>query len=376
MNTLINTALIVGGGFSGMAAALQLAKLGIAVELIEMDPSWQNYRAGISLSGAMLRALKTLGLLEAFMEVGHASDGIDILEADDAFVGRLETPRAAGADIPGGGAVMRPVLARLLADAIFRAGVEVRIGCTYKSMHPAGDGVVVELTDGSRRRYDLVVAADGVESSIREALFPKAPRPRFLGQGAWRALLPRSADIERTTLWVGPNFKAGLDPVAEDKMYVFFNQNRDPLEAIAHDQLVPLFKGLLAGCPSPRLRGLAGQLDGGASIIYKPIEVLLMPPPWHTGRVVLIGDAAHATTPHLASGACMGIEDAIVLADEIGRGATVEAALDAYQARRWERCRLIVENSARLGEIEMHGGDRRAHAQIMQESFMALAEPI
>ena len=72
----------------------------------------------------------------------------------------------------------------------------------------------------------------------------------------------------------------------------------------------------------------------------------------------------------------MGIEYAIVLADEIGRAATVEAALDAYQARRWERCRLIVENSARLGEIEMHGGDRRAHAQIMQESFMALAEPI
>jgi 2-polyprenyl-6-methoxyphenol hydroxylase-like FAD-dependent oxidoreductase len=92
--------------------------------------------------------------------------------------------------------------------------------------------------------------------------------------------------------------------------------------------------------------------------------------------VVLIGDTVHATTPHLASGACIGIEDAIVLAEELARGTSLEAALAAFQQRRWERCRLVVENSARLGEIEIGGGDKQEHARIMHESFHALAQPI
>jgi 2-polyprenyl-6-methoxyphenol hydroxylase-like FAD-dependent oxidoreductase len=92
--------------------------------------------------------------------------------------------------------------------------------------------------------------------------------------------------------------------------------------------------------------------------------------------VVLIGDTVHATTPHLASGACIGIEDAIVLAEEIERHAGIDAALAAFQARRWERCRMVVENSGRLGEIEMANGDKEEHSRIMRESLIALAQPI
>jgi 2-polyprenyl-6-methoxyphenol hydroxylase-like FAD-dependent oxidoreductase len=84
----------------------------------------------------------------------------------------------------------------------------------------------------------------------------------------------------------------------------------------------------------------------------------------------------HATTPHLASGACIGIEDALVLAEELGRAAEVGEALAAFEARRWERCRMVVQNSARLGEIEVAGGDKEEHARIMRESLMALAQPI
>ena len=101
-----------------------------------------------------------------------------------------------------------------------------------------------------------------------------------------------------------------------------------------------------------------------------------MPRPWTKGRVALIGDTVHATTPHLASGACIGIEDAIVLAEEVGRHPRVEAALAAFEARRWERCRMVVENSGRLGEIEIAGGDKEEHARIMRDSLVALAQPI
>ena len=84
----------------------------------------------------------------------------------------------------------------------------------------------------------------------------------------------------------------------------------------------------------------------------------------------------HATTPHLASGACIGIEDGIVLAEELAGGGGIEAALARFQARRWERCRMVVENSARLGVIERTGGDKAEHARIMRDSHQALAAPI
>jgi 2-polyprenyl-6-methoxyphenol hydroxylase-like FAD-dependent oxidoreductase len=110
--------------------------------------------------------------------------------------------------------------------------------------------------------------------------------------------------------------------------------------------------------------------------VFRPLEGLLVPLPWAKGRVVLIGDTVHATTPHLASGACIGIEDALVLAEEIARHSQVESALAAFEARRWERCRMVVENSGRLGEIEIAGGDKEEHATIMRQSLMALAQPI
>ena len=91
---------------------------------------------------------------------------------------------------------------------------------------------------------------------------------------------------------------------------------------------------------------------------------------------MLIGDAAHATTPHLASGACIGIEDAIVLAEELARADAIATGLRAFEDRRWERCRMVVENSVRLGEIEISGGDPAEHGRIMRESMMALAAPV
>ncbi len=103
---------------------------------------------------------------------------------------------------------------------------------------------------------------------------------------------------------------------------------------------------------------------------------MLLPPPWSKGHVVLIGDAVHATTPHLGAGACIGIEDAIVLAQELDRQETLPAALKSFGERRWERCRMVVQNSLRLGEIEATNGDRAEHAEIMRKSAMALAEPI
>jgi len=124
------------------------------------------------------------------------------------------------------------------------------------------------------------------------------------------------------------------------------------------------------------LQQIRAALNEDSQIIYRPLEGLLMRDPWYSGRVVLVGDAVHATTPHLASGACIGLEDGVVLAEEVVGAANVAAALERFFARRWERCRMVVENSARLGEIEKTGGDKEEHRRIMGESLRALAAPI
>lgn len=376
MSQHARTVLIVGGGFSGMAAAIQLRKQGHQVDLVEIDPGWRSYGAGISLGGATLRAFRTLGILDTFLENGHAADGVHICLPHGPKVAELPTPRMAGADVPGGGGIMRPVLARILAEATRASGTHVRLGCTFTAIEQDAEGVEVAFTDGSRQRYDLVIGADGLYSKVRQTVFPQAPRPQYSGQAVWRAVLPRPTDIETCVMWMGPRIKPGVNPVSKTEMYLFVTEPRPTNEHVDPATFADHLRGLLADFPAPALQAIRAQIGPDSQIVYRPLEGLLMPRPWSNGRVVLIGDTVHATTPHLASGACIGIEDALVLAEEIGREVPVSAALAAFEARRWERCRMVVQNSARLGEIEVAGGDKEEHARIMRESLMALAQPI
>lgn len=375
--TSIRNVLIIGGGFSGMSAAIQLARQGVPVDLVEIDAGWRSYGAGISLGGATLRAFKTLGVLEAFIHEGSAHDGADILLPNGHKVASLPTPHLAGPDVPGGGAIMRPALAKILADATRAAGVNVRLGLTFTAIRQDAEGVEVEFTDGSRGRYDVVIGADGLYSKVRETVFPDAPKPKYSGQGVWRAVLPRPPEITGMQMWMGPKHKPGVNLVSKTHLYLFLTEDRAVHTHIPAEEHVQRLRDLLAPFPDPVLQRLREQIGPDSQILYRPLEGLLMPQPWFSGRVVLIGDTVHATTPHLASGACIGIEDGLVVAEELGRGdGTVQQALERFQARRWERCRMVVENSARLGEIEIEGGDKEEHARIMRESMMALAQPI
>jgi 2-polyprenyl-6-methoxyphenol hydroxylase-like FAD-dependent oxidoreductase len=372
----VNRVLIIGGGFSGMSAAIELRKRGVEVDIAEIDPGWRSYGAGISLGGATLRAFGTLGILDEFLRRGAASDGVDVFLANGAHIATLPTPRVAGADVPGGAAILRPVLASILADATRASGTKVRLGCTFTTIEQDDDGVTVGFTDGSSGRYDLVIGADGLYSKVRETLFPEAPTPKYSGQGVWRAVLPRPPEIERASMWLGQKIKTGVNPVSATEMYLFVTEDRAENTFIDPSEFVSRLKNLLAPFPAPLMQTIRGQLDESSHIIFRPLEALLLPQPWSRGRVVLIGDTVHATTPHMASGACIGIEDALVLADELEQAADVGTALQAFQARRWERCRMVVENSARLGEIEIAGGDKQEHSHIMRETMMSLANPI
>jgi 2-polyprenyl-6-methoxyphenol hydroxylase-like FAD-dependent oxidoreductase len=368
--------LIVGGGFSGLSAAIAFRKLGASVILVEIAGDSGAYGAGISIGGATLRALRQLGVLDAYLAEGYVCEATELRAANDHPIQFMPAPRLAGAEVPGNGAVMRPVLARILHDAAVAAGADVRLSTTVEALSDDGEGVDAVLSDGTSRRYDLVIGADGLLSAMRGRLFPDAPAPAYNGQSVWRAVLPKLPEVNHTMLWVGPNSKVGLNPVSDALMYIFVNENRPSRDRVADAKLVPYLQALLESFPAPLVQQARGLIGADSQIIFRPLDGLLMPLPWHKSRIVLIGDAVHATTPHLASGAGIGIEDAIVLAEECALAADIETGLAAFEARRWERCRMVVENSARLGEIEVTNGDKAEHAAIMGRSFAALAEAI
>jgi 2-polyprenyl-6-methoxyphenol hydroxylase-like FAD-dependent oxidoreductase len=376
MNSGINKILVIGGGFAGMTAALQLSRQGFDVDLVEIDAGWRSYGAGISLHGSTLRVINELGLIDQFMQEGFASDGLELRGPNDVVVAAIPTPRVAGPDIPGGGAIMRPALAKILSEAVRSSPTHVRLGLTFTDISQDETGATVSFSDGSVSRYDLVIGADGLYSAVRAKVFPDAPKPRFIGQSVWRAVLPRPEGIETVTMWMGPKLKVGVNRVTADQVYLFLTEDRATNDFVAPETFVEHLRGLLERFPSPIIQKIASELSSEHQIVYRPLEQMLLPRPWHRGRIALIGDAVHATTPHLAAGACIGIEDAMVLAEELAKGTDLAAALSAFEDRRWDRCRMVVENSGRLADIEIHGGSREEHASIMQQSMKSLAQAI
>ena len=375
--TAVSKVLVIGGGFSGMAAAIQMRKAGIAVDLVEISPNWRPEGAGITVNGASLRAFETLGVFGEIEKHGYVSSGVDLCAPTGQKVGEIPTPKVVGSDVPGGGGILRPELARILADVTLAGGAKVRVDCTYESFTQDADGVDVAFSDGTRGRYDLVVGAEGVNSKLREMLFPEIAPPQYIGQVVWRAVLPRPAEIVRPRMWMGGAVKVGVNPVSATNMYMFVTEPR-PEKSYPDPATFPdLMAAMLRPFPDPLLQALIPEFyQPAASIDYRPLANLLVPAPWNRGRIVLIGDTVAATTPHLASGAGIGIESGIVLAEELARADNLQDALDRFHARRWERCRMVIHNSEKLCRIEMENGDKAEHAAIMRNSMIALAQPI
>lgn len=375
---LVNKVLVIGGGIGGMCAAIQLRKQGVEVELVELSPDWTVYGAGITVSGPTLRALRTVGVVDEVIARGGHWTAIDICAGDGSVLNTVPVAHAEGAEeLPPAGGILRPVLADILAKATRAARVRVRLGVTFEHLAQDTDGVDVRFTDGTAGRYDLVIGADGLNSQVRGAVFPGAPEPVFTGQGSWRTVVPRTR--RNSTIFMGRTTKAGLNPVSETESYLFALDQRDRFDFIPAEQWPALLADLLEEFGGAIAEVRTGLRDGSIPsdrIIYRPLMGQMLPVPWHRGRVVLLGDAVHATTPHLASGAGLAVEGAVVLAEELARCNYLEGALAAYCGRRYDRSRLVVSSSMRMGELEQTGGSKDEHMRVMVHAMTALRAAI
>lgn len=364
--------LVVGAGLSGMVLATALKRAGADVDLIELHLKWDVLGVGISVQGPALRALKSIGLLERCITAGFGYSQVVNCDSNGNVEGVVELPRLNGPQYPSCVGMMRPALHEVIAAALHEAGVAPRFGLTVRALAPTGE---VEFSDGKSGHYDAVVGADGASSRVRELLFGADRRPQYTGQAVWRAMVPKPAEVKARHAYYGPRHKAGFNPVSQAEMYIYLVQNVQGNPRLESDRWPAVMQELLTDFGG-HIGEVRSSITDPKRIVYRPVSSLLLPAPWHKGRVVLIGDAAHTAPPQLASGATIAIEDSIVLA-ELLSSMPPEAAFERFMQRRFERCRIVVENSWQLGEWEktpdMPGANPTA---LIQESMKTLAAPI
>lgn len=371
----VSKVLIVGGGIGGLCAAIALRRKGLEVDLVELKSEWTVYGVGIIQQSNVVREMARLGLLDDYLEAAYAFEDVGIYDSNGNPLARIPGQRLAGPEYPANVGISRLALHKVLSESAIALGSVVRLGLSVEQLDQDADGVDVVFTDGRRERYDLVVGADGLYSKVRGLLFGDRYQPRFTGQAVWRYNFARAPQIDHLASFQGADGNAGLCPLADDLMYMFLTSYEPGNPWMDANTLAEQMRARLAG-----FGGLIGelreQIQDSAQVVYKPMEVLFVDEPWYRGRVLLIGDAAHATTPHLGQGAGMAIEDAVVLGEELTSGVSLEQQLQRFMARRYERCKFISESSVLAGDREIakdHDFDRIA---LVRKMLAVTAEPI
>jgi 2-polyprenyl-6-methoxyphenol hydroxylase-like FAD-dependent oxidoreductase len=248
--------------------------------------------------------------------------------------------------------ISRKILHDVLYEAAVENGVIFRMGLTVSEIENEGTRVGVKFTDGTEGSYQLVVGADGVNSKVRNMVFGEQ-KPQYVGSSVWRYAFKRPAELETGYMFFGKKTKLGLIPMTADTIYMFVvSAEGEDNPFIPEEELVPRLKAYVSQYPAKMVADLVDQITDPKGVIYRPLETLVMPAPWYKNRVLIIGDAAHATIPQLGSGAALAIEDAVVLAEELAKDQSVEAVFEAYMNRRYDRCKMVCDASLKLAEWE------------------------
>ncbi len=368
--------LVVGAGMCGMSLGVALTRAGIGCDIVEIRSQLTEPGTGISLQGPALRALRMIGMVDQCIARGFGYSHFKACDAQGNVTGTVALPQLLGPAYPATIGVLRQSVHEVLAGELSKLAVTIRLGTTVKTLTQDARGVTVQFTNGESGRYDLVVGADGMNSLMREIAFGPEQRPHYTGQMVWRATVSRPPDVDCRHSYFGPSNKSGFNPISDKQMYIYTVQTVAERPHWSDAELPEILRGLLAefGGALGRVRD---EVVSSEQITCRPVFSMMLPPPWYRGRIVIIGDAAHTTTPHLASGASIAIEDSVVLARLLQSDRPSSEILHDFMHQRYERCRMIVENSERLGEWEKKpGAPDEDTVGVIARSYQALAQPI
>jgi 2-polyprenyl-6-methoxyphenol hydroxylase-like FAD-dependent oxidoreductase len=335
--------LIVGGGIAGLTLASALHRCGLEAFIIERNTHWDPIGGGIAVQPNAMRVLQQLGIAADVKQAGAVirrwlfRDQMGHVLCDIAleplwgevgpFIGIERTK---------------------LHDVLKSGALSCRLGTEVTSLVQHDHKARVTLSDDTVGEYDLVIGADGIHSSVRQFTFGAAT-PIYSDQMVWRSVAPMSPpESDAVQFWLGDGTFFGLCPVGGGRTYGFANVTGPRV----HDAVGGRLKRLRArfAAYGELIQDYLAALEHDEQIHCGPIEWLALDS-WHRGRVVLIGDAAHASSPMMGQGGSMAMEDALVLAELLQATADVEGALATFAERRRPRVDWVQQQSRAVGEM-------------------------
>jgi len=338
--------LINGGGIAGLTCAIALQKLGIETVVYESTPEKKPVGAGLVIQSNAISALEYLGIEDKIIEAANPINQLVILD-EKANVIKIQKPSSGNRELFSGLAIHRHTLHQIL-----KSYLQENILFTNKkalSFSYINEKVILHFEDGSTAEGDFLVSTDGINSNIRLQLLPDS-KPRYAGYFCWRSVIDNSElRITAATETWGTKGRFGIVPINENKIYWYatFNSNQFDVK-INHYSLKNLHEHF---ADYHLLVRQILEKSSDDNLIKNPICDIKPLNQFAFSRVLLIGDAAHATTPNLGQGACQAIEDVMVLHKEIALGKGISSAFRSFERRRVKKTKFIIETSRKLGAI-------------------------
>ena len=347
--------LIVGAGIGGLTTAIALQQRGIEAHVFESAPAFGEVGAGIWIAPNALQIFERLGLAEAINDVGRPYErGAAIVQLD----GTVLTATSASRDVDHGLHTVAIHRARL-HEILLRSVNQATPGKRFTSFEPSDQGVTVKFEDGTSASGDLLIGADGLHSSVRKQLIGEGPL-RYSGQTCWRFLTPTSkysfhGPYDMTEMWGGiGGLRVGSGAVSDDLVYTFVTAKAPQGVSLDPETVKSELRQLCRGYPQATL-DLIDQASE-RTVLRNDLCDITPLPLWYGKRVVLVGDAAHATLPNLGQGACQAIESGYSLATHLervhpGTDSNMTRAFEAYQKERMAKAHQVTKMSWRLGQL-------------------------
>ncbi len=341
--------LVVGGGIGGLAMAGALRREGARVDVVEQTPRWQPLGAGLVLGANALSVLDVLGVAASLDPHGEPVLSMHLQDATGARLQCMDMS-VLGANIRCPLAVHRAELHRVLLQSVDES--RVTLGSTVVRFETSDDKVIAHRADDHRAEYALVIGADGLRSRVRQLAFgDEGAVIRYAGYTCWRSVMPNVSGLTEVVEMWGRGRRVGLVPLRDNRLYVFLTENAPPRgqdPSTDRNALVASRFVEFGGAARPVLEALAKNPK--LPLMRHDIEDLSTQV-WGHGRVALIGDASHATTPNLGQGAAMALEDVLALVLALREQPTVADAVQRYKADRSARVAAIVRTSRQLGAL-------------------------
>jgi 2-polyprenyl-6-methoxyphenol hydroxylase-like FAD-dependent oxidoreductase len=343
------TVAIIGGGIGGLTLAVALQKLNITVRLYENTPILKPVGAGLGLAGNAIHALQALGIDQPIIKKGNILDRLEIVDQKGKILSVANPSASITSSQIHNFAIHRADLHQALLGMLDQASLFLNKRCIDFNQHQ--DGVEIIFEDGTSESADFVVACDGINSVFRKKLLPTS-LPRYAGYTCWRAVIPQdNLSKERHVgfeTW-GKGKRFGVTPLSENRLYWYACINAATEKSLLQHYTIYDLKNEFQDFHNPIPEILSATPN--EHLIWGDIYDIAPIPKFAFNNIVLLGDAAHATTPNMGQGACMAIEDAVTLRNAfMQHGITVDAG-KTYEQKRLKRTQKIIEQSRLIGKI-------------------------